>query len=269
MNPRAVAALNRINRRFYARQAQSFNATRSHPWPGWDRVLDPFLQGGLERSAIPVRTILDVGCGNGRFAAHLGSVSSEPFHYLGIDESVEMLALARRRLQPIDTIETELLSLDLTSPLVDPKLDARRFDLIVVFGVLHHIPGLDCRRRLLVDLAGRLEHGGRLAVSFWQFGAQQRFRKRVVDWSEYAEVTGDEINESWLETGDYLLAWGQQRETEALGDDSPTVARYCHYADSTEATSLVGSLGLTIIDRFNSDGRGDELNCYYVLGADG
>ncbi len=32
-------ALDAINRRFYAAAAQEFSETRSHPWPGWERVL--------------------------------------------------------------------------------------------------------------------------------------------------------------------------------------------------------------------------------------
>ncbi len=32
-------ALEAINRRFYDSAAEEFSDTRSHPWPGWERLL--------------------------------------------------------------------------------------------------------------------------------------------------------------------------------------------------------------------------------------
>jgi 2-polyprenyl-3-methyl-5-hydroxy-6-metoxy-1,4-benzoquinol methylase len=54
--------LNTINREFYRVTAHDFDETRGQPWPGWKRVL-PYLK-------LPL-SVLDVGCGNGRFGVFL------------------------------------------------------------------------------------------------------------------------------------------------------------------------------------------------------
>ena len=59
--------LSRITSEFYAQQAQSFSATRQMPWQGWQQCLNamPQLLSGEKPS------VLDVGCGNLRFARYL------------------------------------------------------------------------------------------------------------------------------------------------------------------------------------------------------
>lgn len=188
---------------------------------------------------------------------------------MGIDESAPLLRLARDKMEPISSLEAEFGCVDLTQPLVQQDLAGERFDLIVLFGVLHHIPGLEHRRRLLSALTGRLAPGGYLAASFWQFGARQRFRERMVDWTVFADATGVRVDEGQLERGDFLLTWGERAEQGPSAEDSDVVARYCHYADHEESSALVNSLGLAVVDQFDSDGRSGDLNRYYVLAAGG
>jgi SAM-dependent methyltransferase len=95
MNRATIVALNRINLKFYRRQAAEFSRTRARPWPGWRR-LEPILSRRWPRRR-PL-AVLDAGCGNAIFARFLEDRLRRPFSYLGIDASPELVQEARRSL---------------------------------------------------------------------------------------------------------------------------------------------------------------------------
>jgi SAM-dependent methyltransferase len=239
MSPETVLALNEINRRFYRTSAEAFSASREYPWLGWERIV-----GGLPR---PPRSVLDVGCGNGRFGAYLAAWLGGEFSYLGLDASAELLELARRRsdLPP----ETTLIERDLVAGPCAEALPGGHHPLVVAFGLLHHVPSFARRRELLCALAERLEPGGRLAVSVWRFGAFERFRDKRVPFEPPIQ-TAD------LEPGDVLLSFGRE----------PGAVRYCHFLDEEETDRLLAAVALPCLDRFCADGREETLNDYLVLG---
>jgi tRNA (uracil-5-)-methyltransferase TRM9 len=239
MSPETILALNEINRRFYRTSAEAFSASRDYPWLGWERIV-----GGLPE---PPRSVLDVGCGNGRFGVYLAAWLGGEFSYLGLDASAELLALARRQTGlPADTT---LVQRDLVADPSAEALPAGRHPLVAVFGLLHHVPSFDRRRELLGALADRLEPGGRLAVSVWRFGAFERFRHKRVPFEPPVD-TAD------LEPGDALLSFGEE----------PGAVRYCHFLDGEEIDRLVAAAALPCLDRFSADGREGALNDYLVLG---
>ena len=54
-----------------------------------------------------------------------------------------------------------------------------QYDLVALFGVLHHVPGAETRRALLRSLAERVAPGGLLAFACWRFMDYRRFRDRI------------------------------------------------------------------------------------------
>lgn len=223
-----------LNRDFYAREAESFSATRNHPWPGWVRVADGLAPGRL--------SVLDAGCGNGRLARFLLE-RDETTDYVGVDASEALIEAARAatpgaRFELVDLIE---------SPDAIPE---GPFGLVAVFGLLHHLPGFDTRVRLLLQLASRLARGGRIAATCWRFGSDPRVEGRLLDW-------GDRVDPARLDPGDHLLRWGE----------SPGVGRYCHFATDGEIDRMAKSVeteGFDLVDRFRSDGKSGDLNEYLV-----
>jgi SAM-dependent methyltransferase len=240
MRPDVARALHRINLAFYAQHAADFDAARRDPWPGWDRVAASLRGSG------PLH-VLDVGCGNARLAEYLAARLPRPLVYRGVDASASLLALARARLEGVDA---ELLCADVTEA-GDPWRIRGAFELVAVFGLLHHVPGADRRRNLVRALAQRVAPGGRLALAIWDFGAHERFMERHVDWVEHG------IDPADVEPGDALLRWGPP------GSDR---SRYCHWIDADEEAQLLEDLDLELIDAWSSDGRGAALNRYRVLG---
>lgn len=265
MRRETAEALNRLNERFYERSAEAFRATRARPWPGWERLLAAWREGLPESRGKPAR-ILDVGCGHGRFALFLAGELDRPFVYVGVDASARLLAAARASLRGEAGGRVELRRADLLAAGPEAWLaDREAFDLIVLLGLLHHLPGLDNRRRQLKQLAARLAPGGLLAVSFWRFGYFERFRRRVIPWPWHNATAAEAIDPEDLEPGDLLLAWGDRAGSppETWPADGPR--RYCHFASDDEAAALVEGTGLSRVGTFLADGEGGELNRYDLL----
>ena len=246
MNPSTQAALRQINREFYSRYAADFDRTR-HPggWPGWRRVVEaaPRPTGRLLR-------VLDLGCGNGRFALFLERKpdlrSERPFDYFGIDSSAELIERARSACADPEHIRFEVDDIE------KRPLDQASYDLVTLFGVVHHLPGFATRRRALERAAAALAPGGLLAVTCWQFADDARFESRQLDWGPDAGVDPAE-----LEPGDHLLRWGPVNSG---------ARRYCHHTNEQELDRLVGGLPLTETARYRADGPGGRQNLYW-LGA--
>jgi SAM-dependent methyltransferase len=249
MNRQTAQTLNRINQDFYHHCAEDFSATRQSPWKGWERLVEHIRSrsGRLRQLAV-----LDVGCGNGRFAHYLGETSIA-FDYIGIDISTRALDYARSRIP--EGISTELIQHDLLAEEILPREARRPFSLIVAFGLLHHVPGYARRQAILAELAQRLDYQGILAVSIWQFGRFDRFKNKIVPWDEFASRSGVSIDTSQLDPGDYILSWGAD----------PPAHRYCHFIDSEEAGRLAASLPLEHLDAYDADGFSNSLNRYYLF----
>ncbi len=269
MNTATQTALRRINRDFYSRHAADFDRTR-HPggWPGWRRVVETASQA----SDSPLH-VLDLGCGNGRFALFLeGSPDlrgHRPFTYLGIDLSAELIAHARTATAGLDHIRFQVNDIE------ECPLDEATCDLVVLFGVLHHLPGFDTRRRTLERAAAAVAPGGLLALTCWQFADNPGFEKRQLDWASEEDVDPAE-----LEPGDHLLRWGpaegrrqsRRRSSSRLrrqrvGRPAHPVRRYCHHTDEAELNRLVAGMSQVETDRYRSDGPGGRQNLYSLQRA--
>ena len=269
MNTATQAALRRINRDFYSRHAADFDRTR-HPggWPGWRRVVETASQA----SDSPLH-VLDLGCGNGRFALFLERNPDlrghRRFTYTGIDLSSELIDHARAATGGLDHIGFQVNDIE------ECPLDEATCDLVVLFGVLHHLPGFDTRRRTLERAAAAVAPGGLLALTCWQFAGDPGFEKRQLDWASEADVDPAE-----LEPGDHLLRWGpaegrrqsRRRSSSRLrrqrvGRPAHPVRRYCHHTDEAELNRLVAGMSQVETDRYRSDGPGGRQNLYSLQRA--
>jgi tRNA (uracil-5-)-methyltransferase TRM9 len=239
MDQTLVNRLNQINRDFYRLTVQDFDESRGRPWAGWTRLL-PYLAA----FDAPIR-VLDVGCGNGRFGRFLARNLDSSICYHGLDYTPALLDAARSAFAQMNILPDAILE---ERDIVERPPDAGQYDLVALFGVLHHVPGHAGRRALLRALAKRVAPGGLLVFTCWCFYEYERFRRRIIAWPADLSV----------EPGDYLLDW--QR-----GHAANTALRYCHYVDATEHAALVTATGLDLIETFRADGHTDDINRYSLL----
>jgi len=257
MDRRTQLQLNALNQHFYASIADAWSDSRKHPWPGFQRICARLLQRAPERNPAPPLRVLDVGCGDGRFAQflHEHSPVTAQAHYLGCDASTALLTHARERELPPHFAFEQLDFLH------DPRVTALPegpFDLVCLLGVLHHVPGELTRQRLLRDLAERIGPEGLLAITFWRLTDDPRFSTRCISFETYNARASEPIALSQLEPGDTLLRWGTR--------DDP--CRYCHFPDPAETQRLIAATGLRLVEHFRADGRADRLNEYALLSRD-
>lgn len=228
--------------RFYDTCAASFGATRKRPWEGW-RALVPRFSCCFERAQLRGRLplVLDVGCGNFRFERFLRGAVDEPWRALGLDSC--------RLLSGDPPLGSAFRETDLTH--WRPAREERgRFDLVVCFGVLHHIPGTPAREALVRDLARCVAPGGLLALSLWQLQKSERQLRQARETTARFLATHPNAE---LDPGDWLLPW-QGREG---------VVRYCHGFSNDECARLATVTGLDLLDVFDAD----RANRYVVLSA--
>lgn len=246
---RATAdALRALNRRFYEERAEEFSASRNAPWPGWLRLL-PRLRAlcAVGRTL----SLLDAGCGNGRFAHFLGD--QMPGHgivYSGVDASAALLELAKRR--PLPGLSARWRLCDFTQS--GDALPRGPFDCATLFGVLHEVPGRQRRQALITRLAERLREGGLLILARWRVAEFPRLRERFLPWSAFHEHCEQPLDPRQLEAGDHLLPWGEGR-----------FARYVHAIEPEELSEATRALPLAPVEEFLEDGRERRLNDYRIF----
>ncbi|MEM9955512.1 MAG: class I SAM-dependent methyltransferase [Chloroflexota bacterium] len=232
MNQDTIQRLNDINRKFYEVTATEFDATRGRAWAGWEH-LTPYLSAPL--------SVMDVGCGNGRFGIFLAEQLEGHINYHGLDNNPVLLTFAEKALADYPQVTAKTTQHDV----IMQALPDEQADFVGLFGVLHHVPSYDNRHQFAKMLADRVADGGILAMAAWRFYEYDRFKKRLTDWD--ASYT--------VENHDYLLDW--RRGDHAL--------RYCHYVDDDELASLVQATGMTLRAQYRADGSDNRMNVYVIL----
>ncbi|MBN2472570.1 MAG: class I SAM-dependent methyltransferase [Anaerolineae bacterium] len=249
MDDSTAARLNAINQQFYRVTAAEFDRTRGQPWPGWVQL--------WEHLPIPapegVFSALDVGCGNGRLGVFLAEQLpvGVTLDYHGLDTDPALLARAAEALnrEGIAARLEQRIQLERRDIITHPP-ESGAYDLVALFGVLHHIPGAARRRALVRALAERVAPGGVLAFACWRFYEYARFRARIVPWPDDLAAR--------VEPGDHLLDW--RRGERAL--------RYCHHVDDAEQAGLVAAAeaaGVSLLAQYRADGRTNDANAYAIL----
>ncbi len=235
MQVKIASKLIELNRQFYQTFALEFSATRQRLQPGVNRVLESIR--GQE-------SILDLGCGNGELGREL-TRRGHGGRYLGVDFSAGLLESASQGVEMPSNIQFAIV--DISRP--DwAKLVQGKFEIILAFAVLHHIPGEEHRLRLLRSVRDLLLPEGLFIHSNWQFLNSQRLRARIQPW----EAIG--LRRADVDPGDYLLDW--RRGGYGL--------RYVHHFDEAELGALAAATGFAIQETFYADGQEGNLAIYQV-----
>ncbi|MEP7103790.1 MAG: class I SAM-dependent methyltransferase [Candidatus Dojkabacteria bacterium] len=229
----------------YSTHAKEFSKTRQSPWKGWKKLIKS--EELIVKSELAV---LDLGCGNGRFLKYLLDQDVKIERYVGVDNSKILLNIARAEFKELvsksdlttvrhgeQKSQINFETIDLNTMDWSKNIDGS-FNLIVSFGLIHHIESFQLRRNLLESAAKLLEKGGILVVAYWQFlkDSKLKFKAKKI-----------------ARENDYELPFGQNG-----------AKRFCHFVNETEALKLEENLLITRIDSYYADGKSEDLN-YYVV----
>jgi SAM-dependent methyltransferase len=248
MKKKTIISLDKLNECFYQKHAQSFDQTRQYFWPGWDKLQSQIIKLACKNKKFAV---LDVGCGNARFAEFLKK-NQYCFTYLGTDNNPYLLKKAEERLASLK-LTFQLQRFNLVTALLENKLNTKfnkKFDLIIAFGVLHHIPSFKLRKKLIEQLGDLLKNkNSLLVVTAWQFADQFRFDSKKINFSQF------KINQEDLEKNDFILDWQKNQ----------SIPRYCHFVDINETNQINKKINsVKLSSTFFADGKTNNLNLYSI-----
>ena len=244
MKPETAKKLIELNRVFYEDNAQSFSSTRYAIQPG---------VRGLVSTMLKANAILDLGCGNGNLALALQKAGFEGT-YLGVDNSLGLLshAIAILDASPIKAGQFMFKALDLGATPWQTQENGGKFDMVVSFATLHHIPSFSLQKQFFENAAACLTDSGRLIISCWQPLNSPRLSARMQDWS----IT--DINPNELSAGDLLLDW------RAADNPENQRLRYVHQFSVETLVNLGKESGLKLQEIFLSDGKEGNLGLYQI-----
>lgn len=114
----------------------------------------------------PLRTVLDLGTGTGRMLELLAPLAGR---VVGIDQSPQMLSVARVRLERAGLRNAQLRQGDIYAVPVEPDF----YDLVVIHQVLHY---LDDPSRAVREAARALRPGGRMLIVDFAPHAEESLR---------------------------------------------------------------------------------------------
>jgi SAM-dependent methyltransferase len=165
----------KTSRPFYGEFAWAFDLLIDRPVQKECSTIATWL---VERRVLPGATLLDAGCGTGRYGIELGR---RGYVVRGIDVSVDLLAQATRSLggqsQQVSFAVGDILS-----------LPTSRYDAILCRGVLNDVVNEDARRSAFTSFGRALRGGGVLVLDVreWDATATRKareplFRKCVED----------------------------------------------------------------------------------------
>ena len=249
MNTKTAEILCKINNDFYRNQCASFSATRKSPWTGWQRCRDVLEKENSDNCQDFL--VFDLACGNLRFETFLESAFvGANITFYAVDNCDELVP----RTPLVNYQSLDVLNVLQKGLCISDQIEAPVCDLSVSFGFMHHVPLRNYREAILSALVEQTRSGGYVIVSFWQF-------LNNAPMAEKAQITHERALEELalpeLEENDYLLGW----------KDIPGQYRYCHSFSEADIDQLIGSVAskATVVARFVSDGRTDNLNSYLVL----
>ncbi|GIX64221.1 methyltransferase, putative [Babesia caballi] len=195
----------------YDEIAPHFSHTRYNPWPGVVKFI---------RAAEPYSTVLDVGCGNGKYLQLRSDLL-----FIGIDRCKGLLDIA------YNAKKANLLCCDCSRLPFQSGLA----DLTLSIAVIHHIAAPEKRRAAVAELLRCTKRGGRAVIYVWSREQQ----KSTIGYRNF-------------ESNDLLVPWHVQEKycknrgadgVSAPGSSTVKMYRFYHVFTRDEVEALGASFG--------------------------
>ncbi len=155
--------------------------------------------------------ILDLGSGNARFYDYLKINLNKHFDYLGLDQSNLLMQEACEKYSGDKNFKQQ--KLDIITDL--DKIEGL-YDVVVAFGLTHHIPSVTIRHDWFNKVGKLVAGGGLLALTFW-----------IMEKPYEQKGAGIDITE--LDQGDTFLGWKKTKDA----------VRFAHLYNTSEINDVI------------------------------
>ncbi|MFA6105764.1 MAG: class I SAM-dependent methyltransferase [Patescibacteria group bacterium] len=234
MDLKIAEAILKSNAIIYEKMAKDWAASRITPPEQLKELWNKYGKGNR---------LLDLGCGNG---VAFSAVNKQITDYIGQDISQTMLAAADFYIKEHNTgtnpIRVKLLLGDvLNIPLADASVDV-----VLCFGVLHHIPSSELRQKAIKEIARVLTPGGQLLMANWN----------VRCWHS---VTRQKLWHLWL--GRSLPSL--DKNDSWIGEEKKNLYIHCFHKE--EIKSLISKADLKIISNDYVGHGSTFINAWHLI----
>ncbi len=202
------------NRQTYNTIASHFAQTREYPWD----ELEPFAQlvsaGG---------TVADIGCGNGRVFQLFSELN---VHYIGVDQSEELIKIAKQDFPTGEWVVGEMSQIPLQS---------ESCDLVMCIAALQHMPTPELRLQTMKEFARIAKPGSHVCIT---------------NWNMYSKTVSKRHPQ--FAPGDFMIPWKSNIDGSVLGE------RYYHGFTMEELSGLATEAGLTVVEQYFIAAHGER-----------
>jgi tRNA (uracil-5-)-methyltransferase TRM9 len=153
------------------------NSRKGLYWPEIDTILSD-----IEKNKYT--SVLDIGCGNGRFASEMRKKLVYDIRYLGTDNSKWMIEEAS------NLLPDERFLIGSMTDLAD-ILGEEKYDAIVLLASFHHLGTREERLQCLKNLKDYLAQDGSAYMTNWNLRDQEKYTKNHRGNSDYAIKIGE------------------------------------------------------------------------------
>ena len=176
--------------------------------------------------------VLDLGCGNGRL---LEALKDKQINYLGLDNSSELIEIAKNNYPDREFISGDMLNLESAVKI--------NFDFIFCLAALQHIPSKKLRLEVLKQMGAKLKIGGEIIISNWNLWSHKKYHWQLIK-NYWLKIGG----QNKLDFNDLIFPWkNPQGKIISL--------RYYHAFTKKELKKLARLANLKIIalnrDKYN------------------
>ncbi len=180
----------------YEKIAEEFSQSRTYFWKELEFVKDYIKENS---------SILDVGCGNGRF---FEIIKDKKISYTGIDTSSKFISIAKEKYPSTSSGQAQVKFFRANA--VELPFGNDSFDVAVSFAVLHHIPSKKLREEFLSEIHRVLKKDGVLILSVWNLW-QKRYLPAIAKYAFFKL-----IGVSKIDFKDIFLSFGKEKDIRYL-----------------------------------------------------
>jgi tRNA (uracil-5-)-methyltransferase TRM9 len=153
------------------------NSRKNHPWPELESIITDMKQSG-------VVSILDVGCGNGRFLEEAEKLWYHPKTYLWTDNSQGMIEEAEKlhefhQFEVCDMID------------IGMHIGSQSFDAILFLASFHHLTTREDRIKTLREAQKILTPEGKIYMTNWNLIEQARYAESHIGNGNFSIKIGE------------------------------------------------------------------------------
>ncbi len=151
----------------YDNFAKTFSESRhNHPWPELDAIIQDIKKHSFD-------SVLDIGCGNGRFLEEARKNEFIPHSYHGIDNSSGMIDEAKKSHPDYIFSVCPMESMN-----IFPDMS---FDAIILLASFHHLDTVIKRMETLTECYRILKEQGRIYITNWNLFENKELFERYQD----------------------------------------------------------------------------------------